>query len=381
MKVPFLDLHREYEEIKTETEEALQSVISSQQFILGDYLLNLEKEISGFLGAKEAVGVSSGTDALILSLLALGIGPGDEVITPAFSFFASAGALLQVGASPVFADAGLETFNIDFGDAERRVTKSTKAIIAVHLFGAPVDLDPFIELCEERGLFLIEDCAQSFGTTFRKRFTGTIGTLGALSFYPTKNLAGWGDGGMVVEGHSQLARSSVPDSFTSKVRLLRHHGASPEDPYLHILAGRNSRLDEIQAAVLLVKMKRMKENLKRRRAIADIYLNELQSVPQVKLQQVPDSGEHSFNLFTLRVEERSQLKKTLKESGISTSVYYPRILPAQPVFANHRQAKERFPNAERLADGVLSIPLFPQLTEDEAYYVVGKIKDFYKVSC
>ena len=376
MKVPFFDLSPQFQMIEDEVKSALDEVFKSQQFILGQKVELLEQAIARYCQTRYAIGVASGSDALLLSLMALGIGPGDEVLIPPFTFFATAGAVSRVGATPVFVDIDPATYNIDSSQIEKKITPRTKAIIPVHLFGQCVDMDPLLKIGQERRLFIIEDAAQALGAeykpdAFKGRRAGEMGVLGCFSFYPTKNLGAFGDAGMVVTNDPQLAE---------KIRLLRAHGSKPK--YYHQWIGINSRLDTLQAAVLLVKCKylegRTLERQKRARQYSVLFNDLLPSVPGLQLPTTQYENRHIFNQYVIRVPQRDGLRKFLTEEGIGTDIYYPLPLHLQACYAFLNYQQGDFPVSEKASRETLALPIFPELTEDQQTLVVDRIKAFYK---
>jgi dTDP-4-amino-4,6-dideoxygalactose transaminase len=362
MNIPLVDLKLQYEVIKDEIEPALQSVLESTQFVLGGQGQALEEEIAHYCGVRHAIGVASGTDALHLALRAAGIGPGDEVITTSFTFIATAEAIAYVGARPVFVDIDPATFNIDIELVEAALTERTRAILPVHLFGQPAHLAPLAEICRRNDLCLIEDCAQSFGASYQGRMTGTWGNLGCFSFFPSKNLGCFGDGGMIVTDDDQLA---------GRVRLLRNHGS--RERYHHTVIGYNSRLDELQAAVLRVKLKHLDGFNRARRLNAARYNERLRDSAVVT--PVEDGrGTHVFHQYTIRTSQRSRLQQALTEAGIASAIYYPVPLHQQEVFTGDCSGL-RLPATEEAASEVLSLPMYPELTEEQIDRVCRTILD------
>ena len=369
MKLPLLDLKAQYETIREEVEEAVLRVCSSQRFILGPEVAALEEEIAAHTGARFAIGISSGTDALLASLMALDIGSGDEVITTTYSFFATAGVIARVGARPVFVDIDADTFNMDLDALEARMSPHTRAVMPVHLFGRCMDLEPLLEVAGRRGVPVVEDAAQSFGAAdVRGRAAGTIGAAGCFSFYPSKNLGAFGDGGMVVTDDEELAR---------RIRMLRVHGEAPK--YYHRLVGGNFRLDSLQAAVLRVKLKHIREWAEARRENAARYRGLLAEPAALgRLFLPPDCPGHVYNQFVIRSAERDRLRAFLEEQGVSTEVYYPLPLHLQECFAelNHRPGD--FPRAEEAARTSLALPIYPELTAPQQEYICAEIRRFFE---
>lgn len=368
--VPLLDLEQQYYSIKTEIDQAIGRVVESQHFILGPEVEFLEKEISAYCGIKYAVGVSSGTDALLISLMALGIGPGDEVITTPFTFFATVGSIVRVGATPVFADIEPETFNLDPKEVERRITGKTKACIPVHLYGQSADMNPLKSLAKEHGFALIEDAAQALGTEYEGTRVGTLGDIGCFSFFPSKNLGAFGDGGIIVTNDSGLA---------DRIRSLRNHGSKPK--YYHKIVGGNFRLDALQAAVLRVKLKYLESWTAGRRRNAEFYntmFQEQRLTSEIVTLPPCVRERHIYNQYVIRVKDRDRLKEFLKSQGISTEIYYPLPMHLQECFEHLGYLRGDFPVSEESAQQVLAIPIYPELTEEKSRYVVNKISELYK---
>lgn len=375
--VPLLDLGAQYRRLRADLRDAIDGVVESQRFVLGPEVERFEADVAGYVGVEHAVGVASGTDALILSLAALGIGPGDEVVVPPFSFFATASCAVRVGARPVFADIRADSFNLDPERVAEALTARTRAVVPVHLFGQCADMEALDEVATRRGLFVVEDAAQALGASYRSapdrppRGAGSMGTLGCYSFFPSKNLGGFGDGGMVVTADPSLA---------GRVRTLRVHGE--HERYHHAHVGWNSRLDALQAAVLRVKLPHLDAWCRARRLNADRYdrwLAETGLVGRglVRLPvRVPEAA-HIFNQYTLRVRDRDRLKAHLDASGIGNAVYYPVPLHLQACFGHLGYRRGDFPVAETAAGEVLSLPCYPELTEDRQQRVVSAIVEFY----
>jgi UDP-2-acetamido-2-deoxy-ribo-hexuluronate aminotransferase len=350
MIVPMVDLKKQFNDIKDELFEMITEILESSQYILGPKVLELEKKIAEYLGATEAVGVASGTDALHLSIEAFGIGEGDEVITTPFTFFATAEAILYTGATPVFVDIERETMNIDPGKIESAITERTKAVLPVHIFGHPAEMDKIRAIADKHGLRVIEDCAQSFGASIQGRRTGSLGDAGCFSFYPSKNLGAFGDGGMVLLNDPAVA---------GDLRKLRNHGS--KGSYRHESVGFNSRLDEIQAGVLLVKMKRIEEYNNKRRQKAALYGELLSN--RVELPVERNGCVHVYHQYTVRSEKRDEIQKRLRENKVSSVVYYPIPLHLQEAVSFLGYAKGDFPVAEETSERVLSLPMYPELEE------------------
>ncbi len=351
--IPMVDLRRQYLQLKQEIDAAVAGVLDSTQFILGPNVSALEAEVAGYHGVRNAVGVANGTDALLLALRALGVGPGDEVITTPFTFIATAEVVGLLGAVPVFVDVDPKTFNLDPALIEPAVTEKTKAIIPVHLFGQPCDMDPILAVAKRHGLKVIEDCAQSFGARYKGRIAGTLGDAGCFSFFPSKNLACYGDGGMVI------ARNAETDGT---LRMLRNHGSSVR--YHHSLLGYNSRLDELQAAIVRVKLKQIDAFNDNRRRAADLYRETIRR-NDITLPSETAGCHHVWHQFTILSNRRDQLQEALLREGIASAVYYPVPLHRQEVFRDGSSRHASLPISEDLAARVLSLPIFPEITEGE----------------
>lgn len=351
--IPMVDLHRQYQQLKPDIDAAIQDVLNQTQFILGPNVAALEKEVAAYHGGACAIGVASGTDALLLALRACGIGPGDEVITTPFTFIATAEVVALLGAVPVFVDIEPDTFNIDPEKIEVKITPRTRAIIPVHLFGHPAGMGAIIELAIKYKLKIIEDCAQAFGAEYHGKKAGAFGDCGCFSFFPSKNLAGYGDGGMIVTNDEELAKN---------IRILRNHGSTVK--YHHSLIGYNSRLDEIQAAIIRVKFRHIDSFNASRHANAQIYQT-LLNAGAVALPVERPGCRHVFHQFTIRSARRDRIMAALQEKGIASAVYYPVPLHLQEAFAGAAGAGNRLTCAEACAREVLSLPMFPELSKDE----------------
>ncbi len=368
MNVPILNLKRHYESLKPEIDSAITEVIASQQFIRGPQVTELERAIAAYIKTEFAVAVASGTDALLLSLRAMGIGAGDEVITPAFTFVATAETILRTGACPVFVDIDPQTFNLDPQKTSAAITGRTRCIIPVHLFGLAADLAPIVKMAGEHNIRVLEDCAQSFGAEYHRQKVGRLGNAGAFSFFPSKNLGGFGDGGMVTTGNAKLAET---------IQILSEHGG--KDKYNITLLGYNSRLDTLQAAVLLAKLKRVDEWNEKRRAVAATYRQALAGTGDLVLPEEPPGYYHTYNQFTVKTGSRDRLQKYLQAQGVGTAVYYPVPLHHQQAFQQKtRVADGGLPESEKAAREVISLPVDPFLTSEELDYVITTIKDFYR---
>jgi len=363
--VPQLDLAAQYAAIGAEIRTAVERVLASQQFILGSEGVAFEREIAQLCGVAHGVGVASGTDALILALRACGVQAGDEVVIPPFTFVATGSAISALGAKPVFADIRPDTYNIDPSDLARRVTNKTKAIIAVHLYGLACDMDPIVNFARAHNLRVIEDNAQSIGASYKGRRAGSLGDAACMSFYPTKNLGAYGDAGMVATNSNDAA---------ARLRTLRNHGQSAK--YVSSEPGWNSRLDEIQAAILRVKLRHLPEWQRARQGHAAAYTKLLLGIPGVMPPLIPEGYDHVFHQYTIRVERRDALMKFLSERKIGCSVYYPVPLHLQPLYASLGHKAGDFPHAERAAQEVLSLPMFPELRPEQVTRVAEAVAEF-----
>ncbi len=365
MQVRLLDLVRQYETLRDEIGEALDEVFSSQQFILGVKVRELEESIASFCGVRHAVGVASGSDAILISLMALGIGPGDEVVTTPYTFFSTASSITRLGARPVFVDIDPRTYNIDPAGVRAAVNGKTKAILLVHLFGQMCDMNPILRAASGRGIPVIEDACQAIGSARGGRRAGSVGRAGCFSFFPTKNLGGCGDGGMIVTDDSDLAEGA---------RSLRVHGGRRR--YFHEKIGINSRLDEIQAAVLSVKLRRVEEWNERRREHAAFYDKALGELDGIVTPRVESNSLHTYHQYVIRADRRDALMDFLRERGVGCEVYYPIPLHMQECFAFLGGALGDLPEAERAAAETLALPVFPELTLQEQEYVAERIREF-----
>jgi len=351
-KVPMLDLNAQYASIRDEVQAALNAVLDTQHFILGPQVQALEGEIASYCGRKFGVGVASGTDALILALRAAGIGSGDEVLVPSFTFIATADAVSLLGAKPVFIEIQPESFNLDPQKIISKITSRTKAIVPVHLYGQAADMDPIMEIARQHGLKVVEDNAQAIGATYKGKKTASIGDLGCISFFPSKNLGGYGDGGMVVTDSEELYK---------RLRGLRSHGGTKK--YYSEEQGWNSRLDEIQAAILRVKLRHLDEWNAGRRKNAATYDALLNGVSGVTTPRVMAWGDHVFHQYTIRVPKRDAVQKTLAERGIATTVYYPTPIHLQPIYASLGYRQGDLAETERAAKEALSLPMYAELSQ------------------
>jgi len=367
MKVPLLDLQAQYAPIKGQILHAVAEVVASCQFINGPAVKQLEQALCEHVGAAAAVGVSSGTDALLCGLMALGVGLGDEVITTPYTFFATAGSIARVGARPVFVDIEPDTFNLDATKLAAAVTPRTKAIMPVHLFGQMADMDAIMSVAAKHNLAVIEDAAQSIGSTYKGRQCGTMGTMGCFSFFPSKNLGTLGDGGMIVTGDK---------AFGEKLAIFRNHGSQPK--YYHKWVGGNFRLDTIHAAALLVKLPHLKQWTDLRRANAARYDRHFAGCDAVKTPVIRQHNTSIYNQYVIRVPRRNELMEFLKQAEIGTEVYYPVSMHLQECFAYLGYKRGDFPNAEAAQDTSLALPIYGELTGEQIAYVAGKVKEFFE---
>jgi dTDP-4-amino-4,6-dideoxygalactose transaminase len=366
--VPLLDLQAQYAPIREQILAAITRVCDSQRFIMGPEIEALERELAALIGVEHAVAVSSGTDALLLALMSLGIGPGDEVVTSTYSFFATAGAIVRVGATPVLVDIDPATFNIDPALLEAAITPHTKAILPVHLFGLCADMAPIANIALPRGIPIIEDAAQAIGATYRGRPAGGMGALGCFSFFPSKNLGAFGDAGLVTTNDAALA---------ARARLLRVHGMEPK--YYHHLVGANFRMDALQAAVLRVKAPHLEAWTEARRLNASRYATLFRDaglVDRIVLPVEPAGRRHIFNQYVIRVPQRDALKQALDAQRIGNEIYYPVPFHLQPCFTGLGYVRGAFPHAEKAADQTIAIPIYSELSIDQQRTVVSAIGAF-----
>ena len=366
MQVKLLDLNRQWESVKEELAPAVMGVFEDSQFVLGGRVADFEAALALHCGVAGGVGVASGTDAILISLRACGVGRGEDVITTPYTFFATAGAIWNVGGRPKFVDIDPDTFNIDPTKIEEALSFTTGVIMPVHLFGQVADMDPITVLAQKHGLCVVEDAAQAIGAEYKGRRAGRFGDLTAFSFFPSKNLGGAGDGGMVVGDDAELVE---------KVRLLRTHGAMKS--YVHEAVGWNSRLDALQAAVLAVKLRHLDDWSAARRAHAAIYDRAFGPMDEVTAPKVMDGCTHIYNQYVIRARARDELKTFLGERGVGSAVYYPLPLHLQACFEALGYEKGDFPESERAARETLSLPVYPELREEEQRYVIEKVKEFY----
>jgi len=365
--VPLLDLEAQYRPLRDEILAAVTRVCDSQRFIMGPEVEALEHELAQHLGVPEAITVSSGTDALLAALMGLGIGAGDEVVTSTFSFFATAGSVARLGAMPVLVDIDPITYNIDPAALRAALTPRTRAIIPVHLYGLCADMDPIMEIADNAGVPVIEDAAQAIGSTYNSRQAGTIGRIGCFSFFPSKNLGAFGDGGFITTSDAALAH---------EIRLLRYHGAEPK--YFHKRIGGNFRLDALQAAVLRVKLPHLERWTSMRQANAgryDMLFRTRGLTDRLTLPSAPAGRRHIYNQYVVRVPERDRVREALADRGIGTEIYYPVPFHLQECFASLGHKRGDFQHAESAASSVLALPIFGELTSDQQTHVVDALAD------
>jgi dTDP-4-amino-4,6-dideoxygalactose transaminase len=365
--IPQLDLAAQYAVIGGQLREAVERVLASQHFILGREGAALEEEIAKLCGVAHGVGTGSGTDALVLALRSCNVGIGDEVILPPFTFVATGSAVSALGAKPVFADIQPTTYNIDPTQIERRITPRTRAIVVVHLYGLPADMDPIMDLARKHKIAVVEDAAQAIGASYKGRRTGALGDVACFSFYPTKNLGACGDAGMIVTNSPERA---------ARLRTLRNHGQT--EKYVSSEPGWNGRLDEIQAAILRVKLRYLAAWQRARQAHALEYTRQFSQIPGIMPPLIPEGYDHVFHQYTIRVEERDELHQLLTEKKIGSSVYYPVPLHLQPLYATLGHKPGDFPHAEHAAQEVLSLPMYPELRPAQLARVAETISDFVR---
>lgn len=367
MKIPFVDLKVQYQSIKTEIDETIRSVIDETAFIKGKYVERFEKEYAEKYGVKHCIGVANGTDAIYVSLKALGTGEGDEVITVANSWISTSETITQAGAKPVFVDIDPDYYTIDYRFIEDKITSKTKAIIPVHLFGQPAEIGEIKQICEKHNLHLIEDCAQAHFAEYDGQKVGTFGVAGTFSFFPGKNLGAYGDAGAIITND---------DDFAMKARMYANHGALIK--HKHEIEGINSRLDGMQAAILSVKLKHISEWNNKRLQNAILYNKLLSGVDGIAIPQIRENVKHVFHLYVIRVADREALQKHLAEKGISTGIHYPTPLPLLPAYKYLNHMPSDFPIASDYMDKILSLPMFPELTEEMIACVAGEVRLFVK---
>ncbi len=366
MKIPLVDLKAQYYAIKDEILKAVQGVMEESAFIGGNYVKKFESEFAEFCGTEHCIGVGNGTDAIFIALKTLGIGPGDEVITAANSFIATSELIKLLGAKVVFCDVSEVTRNIDPDSISRKITGKSRAVIPVHLYGQPADMDRIVEIAGKNNLYIVEDCAQAHGAKYKGKRVGTFGEIGCFSFYPGKNLGAYGDGGAIITDNEDIAK---------KIRMYANHGRS--EKYNHEFEGINSRLDGMQAAILSVKLKYLDEwNLKRNKN-AKIYNDKLKGVGDIKIPVIADGRDHVFHLYVIRTKKRDELKEFLADNSIFCGIHYPITLPNLKAYSYLNHKPEDFPVSSGLQNEILSLPMFPELTIEQINYITGKIKEFF----
>jgi len=362
--IPFIDLKREYAEMKVEIDGAIQKVLNRQWFILGEEVKRFEEEFSKYIGTKYGIGVNSGSDALYIAIKSLEIGSGDEVITVSHTFVSTVDAIIRNGAKPVFVDIDLETYTMDVTQIEDKITEKTKAIIPVHLYGHPVNMDPIMEIAKKYKLFIIEDACQAHGAEYKGKKVGSIGHIGCFSFYPSKNLGAYGNGGMLVTNNEELSK---------KLSMSRNYGQSQK--YYHDFIGINSRLDEIQATVLRVKLKYLDEWNKKRRSVTKLY-NELLKDSDVILPIEKNYARHVYHLYVIRSKNRDKLREYLLEKGIQSQIHYPVPVHKQKAYLD-LGIKIHLPVTENISNQILSLPMFPGIKDKEIKYITHIIRESY----
>ena len=367
MKIPLVDLKAQYRAIKKEIDRAIFGVIKSSKFVLGENVKKFEEEFAKFCNAKYAIGVGNGTDALYLTLRTLGIKKGDEVITSPFTFIATAEVIANLAAKPVFVDIDPETYNIDAKKITKAITRRTKAIIPVHLYGQPSDMSSILKIAKKYKLFVIEDAAQAHGARYKGKRVGSIGDVGCFSFFPAKNLGAYGDAGMVVTNSQKIAETLF---------VLRDHGRANRgtNKYIHQTEGVNSRLDELQAAILRVKLHHLPKWIKNRQRNAKTYDSFLEKIIGIKIPRIKAGFESTYHLYVIRAQNRDELQKSLKKIGIATGIHYPIPLHLQPAFKYLGYEKGDFPETEKVAKEILSLPMYPELNKKQIKFVADSIQ-------
>lgn len=369
MKVPFVDLKAQYNTIKSEIDEAMAKVIEETAYIGGKYVLDFEQKFASKYGVKHCISTANGTDSLYIIMKSLGIGPGDEVITVANSWISSSETITQCGARPVFVDIDRDYYTIDERKIEEKISKKTKAIIPVHLYGQMCDMEKIIEIATKYKLVIIEDCAQSHFSAFKGKLAGTFGIAGSFSFYPGKNLGAYGDAGAIITNDDELA---------IRCKMFARHGALVK--HEHIMEGINSRLDGLQAAILTVKLNYIDEWTQKRIEIAKYYTTLLQEqVPDVMIPSVRQATKHTFHLYVVRVKYRNALQEYLTSKGIETAIHYPTPLPFMEAYRYLNYSYSSFPICHQNKDEILSLPLYPELSKEQVQYIVQSIKTFYSL--
>jgi dTDP-4-amino-4,6-dideoxygalactose transaminase len=367
MEIPLVNLRRQYHSIKDEIDKKIMEVLESGKFILGENVEAFEEEFARYCGAKYGVGVASGTDALIMALKAVGVGKGDEVITVPNTFIATVDAISHNGATPTFIDIEPETYTMKASDIRQKITKRTKVILPVHLYGHPVDMDPLLEAAEENDLYVVEDACQAHGAEYKGRKVGSLGNIACFSFYPSKNLGAYGDGGIIVTNNEEVAE---------RARMLRDYGQ--KEKYKHVVIGYNSRLDEMQAAILRVKLRYLDRWIDERRRNAKKYSEELSEIPDVIPPIEKSYAKHVYHLYVIRTKHRNEMQRWLSSRSISTGIHYPIPIHLQEAYMHLNLREGSFPETEMCSKEILSLPMFPELTEDEISYVCQCIREFVK---
>lgn len=361
-KIQMVDTRTQYLKIKDEIDSAIRTVIDSSQFILGPAVGEFEKNVSGYLGCKHSIGCASGTDALQIAMMAAGIGPGDEIITTPFTFVATTETIALLGARPVYVDIDEKTYNIDVNKIAEKITPNTKAIIPVHLYGQPADMDKIMEIAKANKLFVFEDAAQALGSEYKGRKICTIGDINCISFYPSKNLGAFGDAGML---------TTNSDEFAEKIRMITSHGSKKK--YYHEILGVNSRLDSIQAAILNVKLKYLDEYCDARSAAAAKYNSRLGDVVESPFEM--PGGKHIYHQYSIRVKNRNGMQEFLKDNGIPSMIYYPVPLHLQEAY-KYEYKKGDYPISEKIADDIISLPMHTELDDAQLDHITAKVREF-----
>jgi len=368
MKVPFVDLQAQLRPIRNEIDTGIAAVLDKCNFILGEEVSQFERAFADYCKAKYAVGVASGLDAIHLAMLALGVGPGDEVIVPAHTFIASALGVTMVGARPVFVDINPDTFLMDVAEVEKAITPRTKAIMPVHLYGRIMDLSSVIQIAKKYNLFLVEDAAQAHGARLGEQFAGTYGHIGCFSFYPGKNLGCYGDGGAIVTNDAQLK---------AKIEAFRNYGSTQK--YHHPIVGVNSRLDTIQAAILNVKLPHLDQYNRARYQAACRYSEALSGLSEIQLPEVPPAGSHVFHLYVIRTSARDRLLEHLNKQGVGAGIHYPTPVHLHGAYQNLNYREGSFPMAEQICKEIVSLPIFPEITDEQIDFIATEIRRFFKL--
>ena len=365
MKIPFNDIKASYLSIESKLNEAIAQVLVGGQFVGGSFVKTFEEKFSAFIGVKHCINTGNGTDSLFAMLKCIGVGPGDEVLTPAWSWISTSETISLAGAIPVFVDADPVTFHISTQDAEKKVTPKTKALLAVHLYGQSCDMEKLQSVCSKKNLVLLEDCAQAHGACYQNRIVGTFGAVSSFSFYPTKNLGALGDAGCVLTNDDELAIN---------LRRFVNHGGLKKDE--HLFEGINSRMDALQAAILSVKLVYLEKWNKRRNVIAQQYQNKLSGIDWLTLPTTGEGNKHIYHLFVVRCKKRNELKAFLEAQGISTIIHYPTALPFEPAYSRFNFKLSDFPVAGQMQSEVLSLPCYPEMTDEMVEYICETIKKF-----